>query len=65
MRYYLINKAAAIEAGLYHACGTHRTTEEDVLVRESEIDGHDTEALNAREISTDEITNLINKEELK
>lgn len=65
MRYYLINKDAAKEAGIYQDGDTHRTTDTEALVRESELDGHDAEALSAREVSAEEITHLLNSKKLK
>ncbi len=65
MDYYLINKDAAGEAGIYAAGDTHRTSDTEVLVRENELDGQDAAALSARLVTHDEITQLINKEELK
>jgi hypothetical protein len=65
MRYYLINKDAATGAGIYQDGDTHRTTDAEVLVRESELDGHDAEALSAREVSADELIKLLNAKKLK
>lgn len=65
MRYYLINKYAATEAGIYQDGDTHRTTDTEVLVRENELDGQDADALSAREVSADEITHLLNSKKLQ
>ena len=65
MRYYLINKDAATEAGIYQDGDTYRTTDTEVLVREPELDGHDAEALSAREVSADEIAHLLNAKKIK
>lgn len=65
MRYYLINKDAATEAGIYQDGDTHRTTDTEVLVRDAELDGHDAEALSAREVSADELMKLLNAKKLK
>lgn len=65
MRYYLINKDAATEAGIYQTGDTHRTTDAEVLVRDAELDGHDAEALSAREVSADELIKLLNAKKLK
>ena len=65
MRYYLINKDAATEAGIYQDGDTHRATDAEVLVRESELDGHDAEALSAREVSAGEVIRLLNSKKMK
>lgn len=65
MDYYLIEKEAAREAGLYVDGDTHRATLTEVLVRENELDGQDADALSARLVTHEEITQLLNKEELK
>ena len=65
MDYYLINKDAAREAGIYAEGDTHRASYTEVLVRENELDGQDVDALSARLVTHDEATRLINKEELK
>ncbi|KGN77897.1 hypothetical protein HR13_10110 [Porphyromonas gulae] len=65
MRYYLTDKEAATEVGIYQAGDTHRTTATEVLVREAELDGHDAEALSAREVSAEEVTHLLNSKKLK
>ena len=65
MRYYLIKKEAAKEAGIYQAGDTHRTTATEVLVREAELDGHDAEALSAREVSGEEVIRLLDSKKLK
>ncbi|DBA55140.1 hypothetical protein [Porphyromonas phage phage007a_Bg4] len=65
MDYYLINKKAAREASIYADGDTHRTTQAEVLVRENELDGQDADALSARLVTREEITQLLNKEELK
>lgn len=65
MRYYLIYKDAATEDGIYEDGDTHRTTDAEVLVRDAELDGHDAEALSAREVSADELIKLLNAKKLK
>ena len=65
MDYYLINKEAAREAGIYADGDTHRSTSTEVLVRENELDGQDADGLSARPVTREEITQLLNKEELK
>ena len=65
MRYYLINKDAATEAGIYQTGDTHRTTDAEVLVRDAELDGHDAEALSAREVSGKEVIRLLDSKKLK
>lgn len=65
MDYYLINKEAAREAGIYVDGDTHRATMTGVLVRENELDGQDADALSARLVTHEEIAQLLNKEELK
>lgn len=65
MRYYLINKDAATEAGIYEDGDTHRTTDAEVLVRDAELDGYDAEALSAREVSADELLKLLNAKKIK
>ena len=65
MRYYLINKDAATEAGICEDGDTHRTTDAEVLVRDAELDGRDAEALSAREVSADELIKLLNAKKLK
>lgn len=65
LKYFLVDKKAALGLGIYKDGDNHRVSSKKVLIRESEMDGYDTSALKAVEIAQTDALNLINSGELQ
>lgn len=65
LKYFLVDKKAALGLGIYKDGDNHRVSSKMVLIRESEMDGYDTSALKAVEIAQTDALNLINSGELQ